>query len=178
MGSVRSTEDVINLITEAFDGVELGDGISIHEAVVIDGYGTSEERAAARLLDNEACWQDISDDVLCKCGYGLYLLEDKGFRFYLPAYLRWSLKNNADSGLHFVDVTINLLNPTSGNYDWHLSLYKSILQKERIAIAEFLRFVVEAYPDYKDETDGLRFWEMASATDAPLTDFRQEHWKT
>jgi hypothetical protein len=38
---------LLRLIEEAFRGVELGDGVSLHETAVLDNYGTREQRRAA-----------------------------------------------------------------------------------------------------------------------------------
>lgn len=86
---------LLDQIASAFAGVELGDGVSLHESAVIDNYGTDEERLAARTLDEKHDWHKVIDDpeltLLFSLGYGgLCFLDAEGFRFYLPACLsRW-----------------------------------------------------------------------------------------
>jgi hypothetical protein len=77
-------------IEEAFRGVELGDGVSLHETRVIDDYGDAEERQAARVGDEKHDWRKLIDDPnLTKCarGQGFCFFDAMGFRFHLPACL-------------------------------------------------------------------------------------------
>ena len=87
-------QELIEEITAAFDGVVREDGVSLHEAMVIDDYGSDEERAQARAQDTEARWQDVPDeDIGWRSDVVLSFLDAKGFRYYLPAYLVWFLKH-------------------------------------------------------------------------------------
>jgi hypothetical protein len=101
--SERIEEERIALvqdINDAFRDVELGDGVSLHEADVIDGYGTMDERKKARLLDAEKSWQGISEDKLWQFQWGPFsFMNEKGKRFYLPAFMTYSLKKG-DAGQH------------------------------------------------------------------------------
>jgi hypothetical protein len=87
--------ELLRLIEEAFRGVELGDGVSLHESAVIDDYGGPEERLAARARDEKQDWRKlISDPELIQPTWketagmgGLSFYDAAGLRFYLPAYL-------------------------------------------------------------------------------------------
>ena len=74
-------------ITSAFDGVPREDGGTLHQADVIDGYGSPEEKAAARAKATETQWQDVPEDAIRFTGAVLRFLDAQGFRYYLPAYL-------------------------------------------------------------------------------------------
>ena len=79
-------------IDRAFVGVELGDGVSLHESHAIDDYGTVEERRAARDPDEKSDWRRLVDHpdltVYFGIGYsGLCFLDAAGVRFHLPACL-------------------------------------------------------------------------------------------
>jgi hypothetical protein len=77
-------------IEEAFRGVELGDGVSLHETVVIDDYGTDQQRRAAREPDEKHDWRRlVGDPELARIGGvgGPSFYDAAGLRFHLPAYL-------------------------------------------------------------------------------------------
>src|SRR5687768_7277152 len=86
-------EEAVRLIESAFAGVSRNAGITLHEATVIDNYGTDEERAHARLLDNESRWEEVPSAAIEKNYTALSFLDPEGFRYYLPAYMRWALYN-------------------------------------------------------------------------------------
>src|SRR5262245_7669952 len=77
-------------IEEAFRGVQLGDGVSLHETVIIDNYGGPEARAAAREPDEKHDWRRLVGDpelVRISGVGGLSFYDAAGLRFHLPAYL-------------------------------------------------------------------------------------------
>lgn len=82
--------ELLRQIEEAFAGVELGDGVSLHETIVIDDYGTAEERSEARRHDEKHDWRKLIDDPELLAVHGIggpNFFDDRGFRFHLPAYL-------------------------------------------------------------------------------------------
>jgi hypothetical protein len=89
---------LLDVIDRAFEGVELGHGVSLHEAEVIDGYGTPEQREAARTPDEKRDWWNlINDPELSRiCGWeisGLSFFDAAGLRFHLPACLSQVIKD-------------------------------------------------------------------------------------
>ncbi|ESA35558.1 hypothetical protein N836_11205 [Leptolyngbya sp. Heron Island J] len=84
---------LIEEITQAFDGVSCGNGVTLHEAMVIDDYGSPAERAEARARDTEDKWQDVPEDDIRFSDAVLSFLDAKGFHYYLPAYMVWHLRN-------------------------------------------------------------------------------------
>ena len=84
---------LIKEINEAFDGVAREDGVTLHEAMVIDDYGSPAERAEARAQDTEDQWQDVPEDDIRFSDAVLSFLDSKGFHYYLPAYMVWYLRN-------------------------------------------------------------------------------------
>src|SRR4051794_3453037 len=81
---------LLRAIEEAFRDVKLGDGVSLHETVVIDNYGGPEERAAARAADEKHDWRKLVGDpdlVRISGVGGLSFYDAGGLRFHLPAYL-------------------------------------------------------------------------------------------
>lgn len=84
---------LIEAISLAFCDVQLEDGITLHEAIVLDDYGTLEEQKRARLLDTEQHWSEVSERKILDCPSALSFLDQKGFLFYLPAFMTLALRN-------------------------------------------------------------------------------------
>jgi hypothetical protein len=87
---VSQRDEIGNQIAEAFDGVRREEGVTLHEALEMDGYGTPGQCAQARLLDTDEYWQEVRGEDLERFGVLSYL-DAKGFRYYLPAYMSWEL---------------------------------------------------------------------------------------
>ncbi len=83
--------------------------ITIHEAEVIDSYGTEAERRRARRLDTEDRWDEVPDRSVEKCATALCHLDPEGWRFYLPAYMVWTLHHFKKRGVMVPDHTIYAL---------------------------------------------------------------------
>ena len=90
---LRDPRLVLDMIHRAFDGVERGRGITLHEATVIDDYGSEEEQRKARELDQETRWQDVPDSTIAG-NFFLGYLDMEGYRYYLPALMSWSIRND------------------------------------------------------------------------------------
>lgn len=88
----KRKEDLITEIFEAFRGVTRQDGVSWSEADVIDGYGSEQERRAARESDRDSTWQSLVDDPNWDPdteGSRYSFLDAVGFRYYLaPSMVR------------------------------------------------------------------------------------------
>ena len=82
---------LIDNITTVFDGVSRRNGVTLHEAMVIDDYGSPAERAEARAQDTENRWQDVPEDDIRFSDAVLSFLDTLGFHYYLPAYMVWYL---------------------------------------------------------------------------------------
>jgi hypothetical protein len=94
---------LLDQIGRAFGGVELGDGVSLHETSVIDEYGPTEERLAARMSDEKVDWRKLIDDPELPrlCGIeaaGLCFFDPTGLRFHLPACLSLAVRDPEGEG--------------------------------------------------------------------------------
>lgn len=87
------TDELLELIEEAFNGVKRGDAITLHQALVIDDYGSQEDFLAAAKLDTEARWQDVPALAIAENPAPFNFLDPAGFRYYLPAAMSWSVRN-------------------------------------------------------------------------------------
>lgn len=91
---------LFNMIDKAFSGVELGSGVSLHETIVIDNYGSKTERQRARENDEKKDWRKLISTPELKSVWGnggLNFYDDVGLRFHLPAYL-YLLINEPEEG--------------------------------------------------------------------------------
>lgn len=86
---------LIRKIERAFASVRREDGMSWHEAEEVDNHGSKEEVAAARRLDTDARWQDVSVEMMDQLPSAVAFLDSKGFRYYLTAFLVADLKQRS-----------------------------------------------------------------------------------
>jgi hypothetical protein len=152
---------LIEEITAAFDGVSREEGVTLHEATVIDDYGSLEERALARTQDTEDKWQNVPDEDIRFTDAVLSFLDPKGFHYYIPAYVVWYLRNIDNEDPEFWSNTFGLYYlPFVSRCSWRhrrvLSLkIKMFTPEQAKAIAHFLVFVVEredaAQIEYKQQ---------------------------
>ncbi len=140
---------LIEEITAAFANVSREDGVTLHEATVIDDYGSLEERAEARKRDAEDKWQDVPDEDIRRTDAVLNFLDEKGFRYYIPAYMVWYLRNldNEDPEYWsntFESLIFYLAAGFNGEIaDYLLSGFKLLTPEQAKAIAHFLAFDAE-----------------------------------
>lgn len=150
---------VIKAIETAFAGVLLEDGIGIYEAEVIDDYGGEEERQKAKLKDLVSWrnWQEIPDEVLRSYYTTFCFVDSKGFKFLIPAYMRFALKYCKEDGSASIDSTIYALEPSNYNFDGFVNLLTS---EQKAAIAKFLEyFILEIGERWVDADAASRMYE-------------------
>jgi hypothetical protein len=132
-----NADGVIETIRAAFSGVKRDEGISLREANVIDNYGTDEERAIARAGDTDTAWHEVPDTLLERACSALAFMDQKGLRYYLPAFMVWTLRNYATSNSFTVDSTIYALDVSHGRTMPVLS------EAQLQACAAFLAFMAD-----------------------------------
>ncbi|MEO1394917.1 MAG: DUF6714 family protein [Cyanobacteria bacterium J06634_5] len=136
---------LIREIVDAFEGVARGNGVTLHEALVIDDYGGPDARAKARTKDTEPCWQAVpEEDIRCKQAV-LSFLYDEGFHYYIPAYLVWYVQNIDSEGPEYESNTFDsVIFHLTGLGDERLSgRFKRFTTEQCRAIAHFLLFEAE-----------------------------------
>jgi hypothetical protein len=157
-------------ITAAFGGVSREDGTTLHEAEAMDGWKSPEEQRAARHLDLEARWQDVPDDDIFACCSALSFLNEKGFRYYIPAFMIYGLR-------HWGDDWNGILNSCEYHllHDYPKSLRKSepaviagkyqFTDAQSKAVARFLRFIIDfdRMAGEKATVEAVERWERYAA---------------
>ena len=145
---------VIAQIAAAFDGVSRAGGVSLREGRVIDDYGTDAERDAARLLDTDTRWQDVPDDDLNTYGTSLCFVDPIGFRYYLPAYLCYSLRMMGEGkggGVDNMLFHLDLRGSDDGIRETLSRRFGVLTPAQAQAVGSFLQFVVENGCEYERE---------------------------
>jgi hypothetical protein len=156
-------------IEQAFRDVPRGE-IGIREAAAIDARlyegGLHEDKkryARAVAADVEENWQDIPDEVLAADNAVFTCLDDAGFKFVLPAIMRWSLKPATIDNNHAAEFLAMKLLPQSRKADrpevmaqrWKLS------KAQIIVIAEWLESYLSRHRPYPGalEAAQLQRWK-------------------
>ncbi len=94
-------DDVIRQLTDAFAGVELGDGTGLWEAQGLDDYKVGEELSELRARDEKLDWRKIPVEHLERCYVAPAFMNARGFVFHLPAFLIAEL--NDQYGYGYID---------------------------------------------------------------------------
>lgn len=139
-------QHLLQAIEQAFRGVELGDGVSLHETIVIDDYGGTEARQAARIPDEKHDWRKlVGDPELAKIIWvgGLSFYDAAGLRFHLPAYL--SLAVTDPEGDNTGDMMESLMFHMTDLSEYSLERFAILDGPQRICVRDVLVFIREVY---------------------------------
>ncbi|MCO6512717.1 MAG: hypothetical protein J5I65_18185 [Aridibacter famidurans] len=137
-------------IREAFKGVKLGEGYSLHQQILVSNYGCDEEGnevsgrewerlRTAGVIDNweKIDWSREPDDE----HISMVFLYDKGQRYYLPA-LMLRLLDKYDSSSMRVISTLSFLYPRKNDkqisWESYSSNYSVFTHEQMAAIGSFL----------------------------------------
>jgi hypothetical protein len=141
-GLTSFEQQLVEEIAAAFDGVGREGGVSLHEAEEIDCHGTPEKRAEARKLDIDTRWQDVRDEWIEQFPSVPFFLDARGFRYYLPAYMIWALRNpNSESAAEDAVVDNLLLDEKVSE------LLPLLTDQQKQVICRWLRNVEKGYYD-------------------------------
>ena len=134
---------LIARIEKAFAEVRREGGITLAECRVMDRRGSEADRKKARAQANDKRWQDIPDAELEKYDQALCFLDPKAFRYYLPAYLRWSLRHLETSKSNLMNAAIYALSPSAnqGVSQHNLECWLLFSPEQSHVIYKFLRFI-------------------------------------
>lgn len=138
---------VIAEIRTAFEAVRLGDGVTLHQARALDDYAGAEAAAAARANDTETFWWDVPDEKLRYFDDVLNFLDEKGWVFYIPAFLTWVLRHLDDeddrhSGLKSMTIYSITMQPE------HSRLLDAAQAR---SVCRFLQFLAQHEEGWREE---------------------------
>lgn len=132
-------EAIIGDIRRTFGGVRRG-RVTLHEAEVIDTYGSAAERAAARRLDPDGRWEDVPDDHITGCPSGLSHLDPESWRYYTPAFMIWSLRHEDDPGNPAHGSALYNFAISPGLVDYALARFETLTPAQAAAVTRFLGY--------------------------------------
>ncbi|VAX39837.1 hypothetical protein MNBD_PLANCTO03-354, partial [hydrothermal vent metagenome] len=126
----------------AFQDVSREGGISWSETFVLDDYGTKEERAAARAMDNDTHWTELlhGDAMSPAIAFGgPSFLDAIGFRYYLPVLMLKAFDDEADNNGLMFHLTLG-----EGEFEAYSREHWSLLdRRQRLCVKRFVRYMVE-----------------------------------
>jgi hypothetical protein len=105
-------QELIERIRAAFAGVTLEDGISLNMTEYNDSGGSMPEFKEKASDDERVDWQAIPDKTLEQFTVTFSFTDSKGFRFYMPAYMIWAIRNHRTSDSIIGDFAIYALDPS------------------------------------------------------------------
>ncbi len=154
-------------IEHAFENVKRNGGVTLHEAEADDDWLSDKEKLEAKKLDTDTRWQEVPDETMLKIQSPWSFLDGEGTRYYLPAYMRFIIKN---SGQYAEDMIVYSLIPfpsTQGEKaKWSIELLVgnlNLTKDQCRAIFHFLKNEYKfAYEDNNDWINGLKEWERLS----------------
>lgn len=106
-----NTARLIDEISTAFAGVQLEDGDSLNMTEYYDSGDSAVKFLEAAKLDERNEWGRIPDSVLESFTVTFCFTDLKGFRFYIPAYMIWTIRNHRISDSIIADYTIYAIDP-------------------------------------------------------------------
>ncbi len=166
----ENAEALIHSIRAAFLGVQRGT-ITLHEAKVIDNYGTPEARAEARKHDTDRRWEQVPDTHIEKCGWSLSHVNPQSWQYYIAPLMIWSLRYFHASDSIVSDYTIYTFDPqeqVGDMRDYALERYRLLNEKQAHCVCRFLRYMArnDGYADDRVANEALRkYWGQFCDTD-------------
>jgi len=137
LAKCEEADGLIQLVQDAFAGVELEEGIGLQEAAGIDDYAGPSELERLRAADEKVDWRRIPPDTLLRCEAAPGYLDSKGMRFHAPAFLVAELNGTIESD--FIERLV------SESYQAK-ELPSLLSSPQREAIKACIRFYAELYP--------------------------------
>jgi len=154
-------------IAAAFDGIRLGDGVSLHEADAIDSYALPQEQAAARARDKEIDWRQVPHQSIERLYCVWSYFDAKGCRFYLPAGMTWGLEalTREDANLTSLGSLIWALWPRGLPSEDFLERFRLLTDSQTAAVRQFLQWVAENGGDFADDAQQAldQFWGKSAS---------------
>ena len=130
---------VIDTIEQAFAGVQLKEGLTLREAIVLDNYGTVAERQQARSQGELGDWRSIPDETIACYSASLAFLDATAMRFYLPAFMRFALRHYGRSDSPSINYTIHVLEPFRGSGAANIDfVFEKLTEEQRQSLGKAL----------------------------------------
>jgi hypothetical protein len=166
-----SLVSLIISVENAFNGTARA-GTSLRQFQLTDRYGMSreitvDEWAAAGKMRVDATWQEIPDEEIEECDCLLAHMGPEEFLYYLPAYIRYGLKNHHRPiwETDMLGMTLSSLLPSTKNEDlraYAIAQYSALNEAQRQIVIHFLEFTAKLEDDvrHSDALEALTsYWQ-------------------
>jgi hypothetical protein len=140
---------VLDEIALAFKDVPPPADVSLHVAEAHDSWDYDRD-AELRKQDCATRWEDVPDAHIERCENALAHLNAEGLRFYLPAFMRWTLRNFRSTDRWIPDATIYTLRRNQkdpGLNRYFNERFSGFDDAQRRACALFLHYFITEDPD-------------------------------
>ena len=130
---------LIAMIQHAFAGVKLDDGESLNMTKYNDSGGSRPEFKEKAKDDERENWGSIPDATLEQFTVTFSFTDLKGFRFYIPAYMIWAIKNHKTSDSIIADFTIYAIRPDHYLFE-SIPFWEWFTNAQITAMIQFLKY--------------------------------------
>jgi len=127
---------LIKEIESAFSDVHLEEGISLNMAEYYDTGGNCKKKSKN---DERYHWKKIEDKTLEQFTVTFSFTDLKGFRFYLPVYMIYALRNYKTSDSMIIDHIIYAIDVTHFLFN-KISMKNYFEEKQLACMISFLEF--------------------------------------
>jgi len=117
-------------------------------------YGADERQLElAKSLDSDVHLSQITDAHLEGCSKGLYGADAESWRYFVPAFMIWTLRHFKTNDAFLSDQTIYTFDPSdrdSSLKQWALERYRGLSPSQCKAVCRFLMYMAQN-GNYADE---------------------------
>ena len=132
-------EELVDLVHHAFADVRLDDGVSLNMTEYNDSGGCMPEFREKARDDERDDWTVIPDETLEQFTVTFSFTDLKGFRFYIPAYMIWTVRNHRTSDSIIADQTIYSIDPSHYLFET-IPLWQWFTGEQIDAMTQFLEY--------------------------------------
>lgn len=125
-----SKEDVTDIVSHAFRGVQLGNGVGLQQGDGLDNYADEATLRELRSKDEATDWSRIPLEHLNRYFGSLSFMDEEGMRFHLPAFLLADLRDELSAG----DVLFHLCY----THGYGVDHFQLLSNEQREAVRQFL----------------------------------------
>lgn len=143
---------IIRWIETHFEDVTRDGGTTLYQMRVLDDYGSPEDLKEAAKLDPESTWQEIADPKLSNFACSMVFLDANGFRFYLPAFMRFTLANWKDGAATCENMGV-IYALGRGPQGFHREAFEMFSQSQMEATAAFLWYIANSNDSLAEDAE-------------------------
>ncbi len=132
-------QELVDQIHRAFAGVRLEDGTSLNMTEYNDSSGCMPEFKEKAKEDERNDWTTITDETLERFRVTFSFTDLKGFRFYMPAYMIWTIRNHRTSDCPISYFTIYAIRPSHHLFET-IPFWQWFTREQIDAMTKFLEY--------------------------------------